>query len=134
MTLFRGMRPDPSDALPLVEDSAGGLGVRQKLEDKGDVPVVDGRVQPGTGGMSVSVDPMALPGFRRPRAFGGTNDKYRIYAIPEEVLPGPLTIRQDAPIDRPSHRCIEPVQTMLFEDYRDAIRSTRPSWRLYETD
>lgn len=134
MMLFRGMRPDPGDMLPLVDDSAGGLGVRERIDGNGDIPVVNGCVQPLTGGMSVSVNPMALPGYRRPRAFGGTNDKFKIYAYAEDTLPDALISRQDDPIDSPCHRSIEPVRVMMLQDFREAIRSTRAFWRLHEND
>jgi hypothetical protein len=128
MALYRGMRPDPADGMPRLENSAGGLGVRQKDGDYGDIPVIDGRVQPGTGGMSAAIDPMSLPGFRRPKALGGTNDKFRVYRIDETQIPVELTIRQDDPIEMPDHRCVEPTLVTTFDEYVLSLQSTRSHW------
>lgn len=128
MTLFRGMRPDPNDGLPINENSAGGLGARPKNGDEGDIPVVAGRVFPETGGMSTATDAMALPPYRRPKAFDGINDKFRIYSLEEEFLAVGLIARQDAPKDRPSHRCVEPTEESDFDTYVSNLRSTRANW------
>lgn len=132
MVLFRGMRPDPDDRLPLVENSAGGLGVRPAEGESGDIPVLNGMVHPSTGGMSVAVDPMSLPGFRRPKALGGTNDKFFVYSITEPNLPEGLIVRQDDPIESPDHRSVEPAEVTQFDVYLSKIRSTRPFWSVYD--
>lgn len=126
------MRPDLADGYPVAENSAGGLGARPKNGDSGDIPVIEGRVSPGTGGMSTATDPMSLPPFRRPRAFDGTNDKYRIYAIEAVQLPEKLIARQDDPIKEPNHRSVEPAEEMDSDSYVAKLRASRSNWRQYE--
>ena len=66
INLFRGMRSAP-DGLPEIGDAAKTLGVRPNT----DLPVVDGMVDPHTGGMSVNTTTEAIPPFRKPLEFGG---------------------------------------------------------------
>lgn len=129
MDLYRGMRPDPTDGYPVAENTAGGLGVRPKCGELGDIPVVEGRVSPSTGGMSTATDLMSLPPFRRPKIFDGTNDKYRVYVIEAAALSKKLTVRQDDPVCEPNHRSIEPAEEMDFETYVANLRASRANWR-----
>lgn len=129
MDLYRGMRPDPIDGYPVTENTAGGLGVRPKNGEFGDIQIVEGRVSPCTGGMSTATDPMSLPPFRRPKIFDGTNDKYRVYVVKAAVLPKKLTARQDDPVNEPNHRSVEPAEEMDFDAYVANLRASRADWR-----
>jgi hypothetical protein len=131
MTIYRGMKPDKLDRLPIVANKSWGLGVRTATDAKPDLPVVNGKVCPNTGGMSVHVDPFSLPGFVRPFALGGFSTTHEVYSLEEECLPASLMARQDKPMQDPTHRCVEPSMEMALEDYLAALVSTRSQWRIY---
>lgn len=133
MVLFRGMRPDPGDGLPVVGTTATSLGVRLDCTAPGtraDIDVVDGRVHPHTGGMSVVADdPMKLPGHRRPPEFQGSQRNLQVFRILQSSIPEGLAVRADRPRQVPHHRCVEPAFSMAVDDYVQLISSTRPNWR-----
>jgi hypothetical protein len=60
--LFRSMK-QADDGTPVEERSARGLGVRigELEEEQEDIPLMDGQVRPGTGGMSVALDSFLTP-------------------------------------------------------------------------
>lgn len=130
MVLFRGMRPDPQDNLPLVADTGSGLGVRSGPPPS-DIPVSDdGYVVPETGGMSVvASDPYLLPGHRKPQSMNGTGKGHHVFSLDEADLPRALTARQDQPVNNPAHRLIEPTARCTFNAFHDDIVSTRAKWR-----
>lgn len=131
MALFRGMRPDPTDQLPLVSNTASGLGVREGAPPIGDIPVYDGWVKPQEGGMSVVADaPDSLPGHRVPPP-KGTGKHHLIFSLEEEQLPAQLIARQDQPENNPAHRSIEPVEDCRIEEFRQQIVSTRKDWKIF---
>lgn len=84
-TLYRAMKVDHVDGMPLAESTARGLGVRPGI----DIPVDDfGLVDPGGGGMSVSPDAIDnLPPWRRPPEHGGSGDD-PVWQIGDEELLG----------------------------------------------
>ena len=122
--LFRGMREDV-DGLPLVVESARGLGARNPIDIESDTEEL---VRPGAGGMSVSPDsPANLPRHRRPPSWGGTGLD-DVWAISASELGERLVYRPDP--DKPqAHGFIEPVDAMTFGEYRTALAGTRPRWR-----
>jgi hypothetical protein len=124
-TLYRGMKVDPVDGLPLAEQSARGLGVRAGV----DIPVDDfGLVPEGAGGMSVSPDAIEnLPEHRRPPEHGGDGDD-PVWEIDEEELGGLLAYTPDSDSARP-HGFVEPAYQMPLEDYQLALAETRQLWR-----
>lgn len=132
MALFRGMTADAIDGFPAIENTASGLGVRPKIGNDGDIPVVNGLVSPNTGGMSTSFsDPAAMPNHRKPRWMkGGTQKFYQMYSIDERLVPHDLVARSDSP-RKPSHRSVEPIREMSFDDYVEHLVSTRHAWNVY---
>ena len=119
MRLFRGMRQD-ADQLPTVGAEAKMLGVRPGV----DIPVIDGTVQPRTGGMSVvHPDPKFLPSHLRPVKLGGKS-RHPVFHIESDVLPGTLFVKPDGR----RHYVIEPAATCLLNDYQLELGSTRGYW------
>src|SRR5690348_7911240 len=111
--LYRGMKVDPVDGLPLAEPSARGLGVRPGI----DIPVDDfGLVDAGAGGMSVSPDtPEHLPPWRRP-----PEGDDPVWEIDEEELDAPLAYVPDE-ASAQTHGFVEPAYEMPLEDYQLAL-------------
>lgn len=117
--LFRSMKVDSGDR-PVCESTPRGLGVRPDI----DIPVHDGIVEPGTGGLSVAPDtPQNLPLFRRPASLGGTGRDV-VWRIVPDSLPDSLVFRRD----REDHGLIEPSRTMRFEEYNQALCETALQW------
>lgn len=123
-TLYRAMTPD-DDGAPRLGASARTLGVRPLIDVPGDASDF---VEPGTGGMSLSIEtPDNLPSHRRPPAFGGTGAD-PIFAINATDLGSDLRWRTDT--DGPlGHGFVEPVRRMTFSDFQDALWASRARWR-----
>jgi hypothetical protein len=120
------------DGLPMAGPTARTLGARPGSPPEWDIPVVDGIVRPGTGGMSVSPPPPGnLPHFRRPPEHGGTAKKIGLYEMDTDDLPDRLAARPD-PDDPARHVFIEPSREMSFEEYESALEETRSLWRLVQ--
>ncbi len=130
MPLYRGMRPAlGAPVRPKCGDSGATLGVRPYA----DIPVIDGRVSPSTGGMSVVCEQWeSLPAHRTPVEFGGESDDHVIFALCEENLPASLLVRQDKPLVFPAHRVIEPSCETSFDAFRAEIHGTQPIWERFE--
>jgi hypothetical protein len=123
--LYRAMKVDPVDELPLAEPTARGLGVRDDL----DIPVDEfGRVDAGSGGMSVSPNAIEnLPPWRRPPEHGGDgNDP--VWEIDQENLGEQLAYAPDLALPT-IHGFVEPAHQMPLEDYQLALAETRQLWR-----
>jgi hypothetical protein len=89
-----------------------------------DIPVVSGRVRPGTGGMSVAPDsPMNLPDHRRPPSLGGTG-KDPVWAMTIDSLGDDLVFHQD----RPNHGLFEPAREMSIDDLQRALADLASKW------
>lgn len=117
--VFRAMRDDPSGG-PMVGPTARTLGVRPG----DDLPVVGGRVNPGTGGMSVAPDsPMNLPAHRRPPQFGGSG-KDPVWGIDTGSIGGDIVYRRD----KPTHGLFEPAGEMSIEAFQKALADLAPRW------
>lgn len=121
---YRSMQ-EGEDGLPVVQDSARGLGARD-----GDISSDSfGKINPGTGGMSVSPNtPMNLPDFRRPAEFGGSGPD-PVWCIRSCDIGPDLTYRPD-PARPTTHGFFEPVNPMSASDYRQALAQTRNFWTL----
>jgi RHS repeat-associated protein len=115
--VYRGMRA--AGEQPSPGPTARQLGVRPDT----DIPVVDGMVQPGTGGMSVAPSPQALPSFRRPPEFGGTGSD-PVWGISTSDL-GP---RLRYVPDSPTHGTIQPAEVMSIGDFQAALCETGACW------
>jgi hypothetical protein len=123
--LFRAMRAE-SDGLPAVGPSARTLGVRPGIDVLATAP--GDTVSPATGGLSVSPDdPLALPSFRRPPAFGGTG-KDPVWYLDVDDLGTGLAFRPDP--SRSGHGFIEPAVPMTLDQFDDGLLGTRPFWKL----
>ena len=125
--LFRCMRP-AADGYPEVGPSNRTLGVRPGI----DVPAVNAgdTVHPGTGGVSVSPDdPMNLPSFRRPPAYGGTA-KDPVWVI-DEIDLGPDRVYRPDPA-RATHGFLEPARPMSLTEYEQAVDRTRDRWQRFD--
>lgn len=122
MPLFRAMKID-MNGLPTVEASARGLGARPNV----DIPVIEGHVSSGTGGMSVTLDdPFKLPRHRLPVRLGGEG-RDPVFHLEAGQLPSVLAMRRDAaPAEH--HGLVEPTFRCTFVDYQSAIQSTRHHW------
>jgi hypothetical protein len=104
----------------MVNPSARSLGVRPG----DDIPVINGRVSPGSGGMSVAPDgPMHLPDHRRPPNFGGTG-KDPVWEIAIDSLGNDLIFRQD----KPNHGLVEPAREMSIDEFQQALAGLAPKW------
>jgi len=80
------------DGLPMIGESGRYLGARPDLPGRprdGDIPITDGMVRPGTGGMSVSPPVTNLPLHRRPRRYGGRS-KDSVFVLDTDKLPEEL--------------------------------------------
>jgi hypothetical protein len=111
--------------MPELGSSARSLGVRPGIDVPATLP--SDIVRPGQGGLSVSPDdPVNLPPYRRPPAFGGTG-KDAVWVIQDMHLGGALVYRPD-PMN-PRHGFIEPASPMLLKDYQLAIQQTQSMWR-----
>jgi hypothetical protein len=104
----------------MIGPTARTLGVRPA----DDIPVINGRVTPGTGCTSVALDnPMNLPEHRRPPRFGGTG-KDPVWAIECAAFGDDIGLRSD----KPTHGLIEPATEMSIEDFQAALSNLAPEW------
>ena len=103
--LYRTMRSDP-DGLPTVGRSARALGVRVEARYIDVHPDPEGRIVPGTGGMSVTVDdPRRMLVARRSRWLlqGASEDP--LFVIEAARIVAPLRAR----VDVGAHALVEPT-------------------------
>jgi hypothetical protein len=111
------------DGTPELGASMRTLGVRVRDLH----PRLDGTVDPGHGGLSVSPDPESLPRATRPEGLGGIG-KDPIFGLETEYLPDEsLSYRLD-PRSPETHGFIEPAYPMKFEHYQRLIHKTSAHW------
>ena len=124
--LFRAMKSDGTK--PIVGETRRELGAKPGAPPDGDIPVdAFGRVEAGTGGMSVApCEVKHLPRHRRPPAFGGEG-RDPVFFLSASLLPESLAVR----MDRPTHAMVEPTSRCTFIEYQEALHATRPTWELY---
>lgn len=129
MRLYRGMRAN-LDGLPATEGNPkSALSVRAGNGEYDDIPVRDGHVEPGTGGMSVTHDdPQKLPAHRVPPSHGGSAKGSFIFYIDAINLGLSLTSKPYPRKNDDSHYCIEPAARCLVEKYKDDLAETRTHW------
>lgn len=139
MLLYRSMKKNPNDGLPVVSDSSSGLGIRlntlvnqiedNKIDKKFDIDVnEDGKVIHSAKGLSVTPnDPYKIPVTLRPKSYKGGSPNRYIFEIPTNKIGTNLAYVPDPknPLD---HGFLAPSEEMLASDYRDAIIGTRPDW------
>ena len=119
INLFRGMRAAP-DGLPELGESAKSLGVRRNT----DIPVVDGVVEPHTGGMSVNTTTDGIPHFRKPPAFGGVAKDTWVFQIRSDQFDRRLALIPD----RDDHCTVQPVASMTADLYATLLQDSRTVW------
>lgn len=118
------MRADV-DGLPELGATARSLGARPGRDIKVDA---NGLVQPGPGGMSVTMaDPARMPRPRRPRSLGGEG-RDPLFRMRSDALPTELVLRPDEVRPQTKHACVTPAEECLFENYQDSLHETRPRW------
>jgi hypothetical protein len=102
----------------------------QGRDRRPDIPVEDGYVKPGGGGMSVTPDDWhgIYPAFLDNALDDGEPDE--VWCLHQESLGSDLTFRAD-PRHPATHGFIEPARTMSLDEYEAALEATRPHWRLY---
>ena len=117
------------NGLPLVDRSATGLGVRVPDDPNADLPVTWGRVDPGTGGMSVTVDdPKLLPRHRRPPWLDGGTSDYPLFRLPESALSlGLKLVPQGSPL---RHAEVQPTRPMSIIKYERLLEETQRAWEV----
>lgn len=134
------------DGRPEVGRAGNLLGVRIGTASRDDIDEKDGRVQPGTGGMSVSPSVDALPSHRIPRRLKdkyperfpdarGPNQLHCWMMGDGEFVAGPLAadlvLRPDP--NRPNeHGFVEPEREMPVAEYEAAVTATRDQWSRWE--
>ena len=122
--LFRAMKAD-SDGLPLCDRTHRTLGAIPGAPRNGDLPVTaDGKVRPGTGGMSVTRDdPKELPKHCKPKWLRG-DGRDPLFRIFSDEIPDTLALRPD----HDYHVLVEPAQVCRFEEYEKNLHGTRHRW------
>lgn len=138
--LYRGMKPDPSDrSRPMCGACANSLGARIKHEPGPalkfyDIIAREGRVEPGTGGMSVVAEEFdGLPGHRLPKKFGGESEDHELFMLVPSSLPSSLQARADR-IKNPAHRSIEPALVTTAVDYLRSLHGTKVLWVIVDNE
>jgi hypothetical protein len=120
---------------PRIGPTARSLGARVP----GDIAARDGRVWPGTGGMSVAPAWRDLPPWRIPRrlihlapdAAGNHEDAcWRMGEGPFEIgrVAEGLALRPD----RPGHGTVEPSEATTVDRYQADLATTRDLWHIDE--
>jgi hypothetical protein len=133
--VYRVMKKDEDD-LPLIEQSASGLGIRPGTDvdvDSSANVIANGK------GMSVSPSWRDLPVFRIPKRLRdkaqgarGSNSVYCSRAGAGLFEPGPFTAGLELVPDSPRHGCIAPSQNMPLAEYQNDLAATRADWQIDE--
>jgi hypothetical protein len=128
------------DGKPLIANTARGLGVRIGSSSEDDIPSdEDGRVHPGSGGMSVAPTwkELELHRIRKrlkhivPDARGSNLDacwRMGTGQFDSGHVAEALVLRKDTYV----HGFVEPAESMLAADYIGALVSTREQWAIDE--
>jgi hypothetical protein len=134
--IHRVMKKDEDD-LPVVEQSANGLGVRPGTDV--DVDAQSNAIANGKG-MSVSPSWRDLPVSRIPqrlrgkvRGARGPNNRFCFRAGNGLFQPGAFATGLDLVPDSPRHGCIAPAQTVPLTQYQNDLAATRPDWQIDES-
>ncbi len=123
--LYRSMKMS-NMGRPACAPTARTLGARSPDDI---TPDLEGKVHPGTGGMSITPgDPLLLPPHRRPSHLAGGYGKDPAWEIREEQLGSDLLLRLD-PREPGEHGFVEPSSVVLLDAYQQALCSTAPGWR-----
>ena len=120
--LFRGMKQNNN--VPLIGNTADKLGVRPNV----DIKVVDGKVYPNSGGMSVNTSITNIPPHRKPIEFGGTQKGSSMFQIDSDNLGDLLMFKPDK---NGTHGVIEPARSMTLEEYQEALNDLQNKFKTY---
>ena len=132
------MLPDDTRTRPRVGDDANSLGIRVPQ----DIAVVDGYVQPGRTGMSVSPSVDQLPIHRIPKRFVDRQDRF----VPtgnnklicwtmgdgqfvDSAINNRLMLLLE-PENNICHGVVSPAQKMSILEFRNALAETQSSWTI----
>ena len=118
--LFRGMKQ--KNNVPLTGNSADKLGVRPNV----DIEVVDGKVYPNSGGMSVNKSIDNIPSHRKPIEFGGTQKGSAMFKIDSDNLGDNLRFKADK---NGMHGVIEPSRPMSLPEYQESLNDLQNKFR-----
>jgi hypothetical protein len=121
------MRADVDD-LPVLGRAFSTLGV-QISGPYADVRVLDdGTITPGTGGMSVFIDPRKMPKSLRPRTLAEKpgESPHPVFKLEESELPHALRFRKD----KDYHGLVESQVQCKLEEYEDQLGATRTQWKV----
>ena len=131
--VFRAMKADPADGLPLRGNSMTTLGIRPSDFD---IDPNTTMVAKNGKGTSCNSSPTTLPQSIRPGKFfggkGGT--KYTCFRLgagawgPGLVAPGLLLCIDPDPA-KPDHGMMQPEPSMLLAVLELALEATRPNWQ-----
>ncbi len=144
--VFRSMLADGTGMMPRVGNDAESLGVRVSDETGGtqDITVLDGKVQLGREGMSVSPSILHLPAHRVPKKFKGLIPELVGRKVPSGkndltcwqmgdgafedggFAPGLLFTTQ--PMGSANHGVISPEAEVSLNHYREALAATQTAW------
>jgi hypothetical protein len=128
--LYRSMRPDPDDGLPILTNGKRwGLGPRLPPDENADMfPDEDGNVRSLGGGISCSDDWRKLPAGFRPPALDGTSKREIVFEIDREIAERAFAVRKHEP--PPGHYVLEPKRKMPIQTYEELLSITRREWRV----
>jgi hypothetical protein len=122
---------------PLLAPTARGPGVRKGVDIAVDV---SGKVNTGSGGMSVAPEWRLLPPWRIPRRLAqvvplacGRNDDACWRFGEGDFVTELLGERLRFVPDRPTHGLIEPAYEMLLSHYEAALADTQNGWVIDES-
>jgi hypothetical protein len=131
-TVFRSMKLDSNDGMPLRGQTATTLGIRRSDFDIDPVTTI---VAKNGKGVSVSPSCGQLPQSLRPRKFpGGLGGKnllcFKLGTGPWQA--GMVASGIDLFLDPndPDHGFLTPALPMLLKDLEDAVDATRPLWQI----
>jgi hypothetical protein len=134
--VFRAMKKD-DDGLPVVEQSASGLGIRPGVD--ADLDAQDNVIANGKG-MSVSPGWRVMPITRIPkrlrtivRGARGSNRTSCFRFGDGQFLGGPLAKGLELVPDTPTHGCIAPMATVPLAQYESDLAATRSGWQVDES-
>lgn len=138
--IYRAMLADGDK--PKVGPSKKQLGAVLGDGRYDDLPIsAEGKVAPGTGGMSVAPNWRSLPRHRIPQrlneklaaptATGNNQLKCWRYGLGEFISES-LTRELHLVIDSAVHGIVEPAEIMLAEAYQAALGATQPAWECDE--
>ena len=123
------------DGKPETGQSGRTLGVRPGTGRGKDIEVIDGRVHPGTGGMSVSPSLAQLPVERVPRRLAHLRegaegpDSNLIWSHGNgNFIGGAVAPHLRLRPDRPGHGLVEPEALTALPEFEAALYATRPDW------